>query len=122
MSETLAKTRFASSGATIGGASRWDRRAGIATSPDEKRGAFDSPFQLQLEVAPPPPTILVMSAAEIISGLKDMPDAEREQVFADLIANDHWREDLLDLITISQRRGEPTQPIDDVFRDLKIDA
>lgn len=51
-----------------------------------------------------------------------MPDDERERLFADLVANDDWREDLIDLITIAERRGEPTRPIDDVFRDLQIDA
>lgn len=51
-----------------------------------------------------------------------MPDAERERIFATLVANQEWREDILDLITLSERRDEPTRPIDDVFKELKIDA
>ena len=47
-----------------------------------------------------------------------MPEAERATIFARLVENQEWREDLLDLITISERRGEPVRPIDEVFRDL----
>ena len=63
-----------------------------------------------------------MSAAEFIEGLKAMPEAEREEVFATLLKNKEWREDILDLVTIAERRNEPTRPIDDVFKDLGIDA
>lgn len=63
-----------------------------------------------------------MSAAEFIESLKAMPDAERERIFATLIENPEWREDLLDLMTIADRRNEPTRSIDEVFKDLKIDA
>jgi len=31
-------------------------------------------------------------------------------------------EDIIDLITIAVRRNEPTRPIDEVFKDLKINA
>ena len=63
-----------------------------------------------------------MSATEFIEQLKAMPEAERESVFATLAENPEWREDLLDLITIAERRNEPTRPIEKVFNDLKIDA
>lgn len=63
-----------------------------------------------------------MSAAEFLQELKGMPEAEREMIFAGLVENEEWREDLLDLITLSERRDEPTRPIDVVFKDLKIDA
>ena len=63
-----------------------------------------------------------MSAAEFIDGLKNMPASERERIFASLVENEEWREDLLDLITLSERRNEPARPIDEVFKDLKIDA
>ena len=63
-----------------------------------------------------------MSAAEFIDGLEKMPASERERIFASLVENEEWREDLLDLITLSERRNEPTRPIDEVFKDLKIDA
>lgn len=63
-----------------------------------------------------------MSAAEIIEKLEAMPDSERERVFATLVENAGWREDLLDLMTIADRRGEATRSIDEVLKDLKIDA
>jgi hypothetical protein len=63
-----------------------------------------------------------MSATEFIQQLQAMPEAERERVFASLVENQEWRDDLVDLMTIAERRNEPTRPIDEVFRDLKIDA
>jgi hypothetical protein len=63
-----------------------------------------------------------MSAAEVIKELKAMSEGEREKIFATLAENPEWREDLLDLMTIADRRNEPTRPIDDVFKDLNIDA
>jgi hypothetical protein len=63
-----------------------------------------------------------MSAAEFIHELEAMPESERERIFAILVENKGWREDLLDLMTIADRRNEPVRPIDDVFKDLKIDA
>ena len=63
-----------------------------------------------------------MSAAELLNQLNLMPEAERSAIFARLIENEEWRQDILDLITISERREEPTRSIDDVFRDLQIDA
>lgn len=63
-----------------------------------------------------------MSAAEVIEELKAMSRDEREKIFATLAENPEWREDILDLMTIADRRNEQTRPIDDVFKDLKIDA
>ena len=63
-----------------------------------------------------------MSAAEFIDELKAMSDLERETIFATLLENPEWREDLMDLITIADRRHEPTRSIDEVFKDLNIDA
>ncbi len=63
-----------------------------------------------------------MSAAEFIKALKAMPEVEREEIFASLLADPEWREDLIDLMTIAERRDEPVRPIEEVFRDLKIDA
>jgi len=63
-----------------------------------------------------------MSAAEFIKELKAMPEVEREEIFASLLADPEWREDLIDLMTIAERRDEPVRPIEEVFRDLKIDA
>ena len=44
------------------------------------------------------------------------------RIFASLVENEEWREDLLDLMTLSERQNEPTGPIDAVFKDLNIDA
>ena len=63
-----------------------------------------------------------MSASEFIRELEAMPDSERERIFSSLVENREWREDLIDLMTIADRRDEPTRPIDQVFKDLKIDA
>ncbi len=63
-----------------------------------------------------------MSAAELLDELSAMPQAERAAIFARLVENEQWREDILDLITIVERLAEPTRPIDDVYRDLGIDA
>jgi hypothetical protein len=63
-----------------------------------------------------------MSAAEFIRELKAMPEVEREEIFASLLADPEWREDLVDLMIIAERRDEPVRPIEEVFRDLKIDA
>ncbi len=63
-----------------------------------------------------------MSAAEFIEELKTMTDLEREKIFDALLENPEWREDLMDLITIADRRHEPTRSIDEVFKDLNIDA
>lgn len=63
-----------------------------------------------------------MSATDLIDKLNALPESDRSAVFAHLVENEEWRHDILDLITISERRGEPTRGIDDVFRDLQIDA
>ena len=63
-----------------------------------------------------------MSATDLIDKLNALPESDRSAVFAQLVENEEWRHDILDLITISERRGEPTRGIDDVFRDLQIDA
>lgn len=63
-----------------------------------------------------------MSAAEFIDELRAMPDTERARIFATLVENQEWREDLLDLMTLAERREEPTRAIDAVFKDLNIDA
>lgn len=63
-----------------------------------------------------------MSATEFIKELKAMPADERERVFATLAENPEWREDILELITIAERRNEPTRALNDVFKDLNIQA
>ena len=63
-----------------------------------------------------------MSAADLLNELNALPEGDRSVVFARLVENEEWRHDLVDLITIAERQDEPTRPIDDVFRDLQIDA
>lgn len=63
-----------------------------------------------------------MSAADLLNELSTLDEKERTAVFARLVENEEWRHDLLDLITFAERRHEPTRAIDDVFRDLQIDA
>jgi len=63
-----------------------------------------------------------MSAADLLDEITSLPESDRSAVFARLVENEAWREDLLDLITIAERRAEPSRPVDDVFRDLQIDA
>ena len=63
-----------------------------------------------------------MSAAEFLEELKSMSESDRERIFSGLLENQEWREDLLDLITLSERRDESTRPIEKVFKDLGIDA
>ena len=65
---------------------------------------------------------VIMSAAQFIHELEAMSKSERESIFASLVENQEWREDLFDLMTIADRRNEPVRPIDEVFSDLKIDA
>ncbi len=65
---------------------------------------------------------IIMSAAQFIHELEAMSKSERESIFASLVENREWREDLFDLMTIADRHNEPVRPIDEVFSDLKIDA
>ncbi len=63
-----------------------------------------------------------MSATEIIQQIESLPEDELDKVFASLIENEGWREDLLDLLTIEARRNEPSEPMEDVFKELGIQA
>ncbi len=63
-----------------------------------------------------------MSAAEFINELRAMPETERARIFATLAETPEWREDILDLMTLAERRDETTRSIEAVFKDLKIDA
>ncbi len=63
-----------------------------------------------------------MSAADLPIELNALPESDRSVVFAQVVENEEWRHDLVDLSTIAERRDEPTRSIEDVFRDLQIDA
>ncbi len=62
-----------------------------------------------------------MSVTDLLNELDALPESDRSVIFAQLVENEEWRHDLVDLITIAERR-EPTRSIDDVFRDLQIDV
>lgn len=51
-----------------------------------------------------------MNAAELLDHLNALPEGGRSDVFAPLVENGKWRHDLLDLITILERRAEPDPP------------
>jgi len=60
----------------------------------------------------------VESRAEIyLMALQSLSKAEREVVTARLLEDPSLREDILDLITIYQRQGEPVRP----FREYLIE-
>ncbi len=63
-----------------------------------------------------------MSVTDLLNELDALLESDRSVIFAQLVENEEWRHDLIDLITIAERRDEPTRSIDDVFRDLQIDA
>ena len=63
-----------------------------------------------------------MSVEEIITEIKTMPPEERSEFYNILLSNKEVREDLLDILTIENRRGEESAPIDEVFKKLDIDA
>lgn len=53
----------------------------------------------------------VESTAEIyVMALKSLSKVEREAVLSRLLEDPGLREDILDLITIQQRQGEPSRP------------
>jgi hypothetical protein len=62
-----------------------------------------------------------MSAAEVIDGIKALPDNERDRVLSYLVADAALREDLQDSITMEARRHEPSRPLADVLTDLGIE-
>jgi hypothetical protein len=61
-----------------------------------------------------------MSAAEVIESIRTLPAPEREQVYASLIADPELREDLQDWLTLETRRHEPSRPLGEVLRELRI--
>ncbi len=59
------------------------------------------------------------SRAEIyLMALQSLSKAEREAVISRLLEDPGLREDILDLITIYQRQGEPSRP----FREYLIET
>jgi len=61
-----------------------------------------------------------MSAAEVIAEIKALPAKERDRVLEFLVSDQELREDLQDSLLLEARRNEPSRPLDDVLRDLKV--
>jgi hypothetical protein len=61
-----------------------------------------------------------MSAVEVIEGIRALSATERERVFESLIADPELREDLQDSLTLAARRDEPSRPLDEVLRGLRL--
>jgi len=62
----------------------------------------------------------VESKAEIyLMALQSLSKSEREAVIARLLEDPELREDILDLITIYQRQGEPSRPFKEYLGDIK---
>jgi len=62
----------------------------------------------------------VESRAEIyLMALQSLSKTEREAVIARLLEDPGLREDILDLITIYQRQGEPSRPFREYIAETK---
>jgi hypothetical protein len=51
--------------------------------------------------------------------LKSLSKAEREAVISRLLEDPSQREDILDLITIYQRQGEPSRPFGECLAEIR---
>jgi hypothetical protein len=61
-----------------------------------------------------------MSAADVIAEIKSPAPEERERVIELLVSDQELREDLQDSLLLEARRDEPSRPLEDVLRDLKL--
>jgi len=62
----------------------------------------------------------VESRAEIyLMALQSLSKTEREAVIARLLEDPGLREDILDLITIYQRQGEPSRPFREYLTEIR---
>jgi len=61
-----------------------------------------------------------MSAIEVISEIKALPDNELDRVLGFLVSDAELREDLQDSLILESRRNEPSRPLADVLNDLGI--
>lgn len=62
----------------------------------------------------------VESRTEIyLMALQSLSKAEREAVITRLLEDPGLREDILDLITIHQRQGEPSRPFREYLAEIK---
>jgi hypothetical protein len=63
-----------------------------------------------------------MLASEVVMGIKSLPQKKRKEVYDVLLADKRFREDLLDILTIENRRKEKSIPLVSVFKKLGIKA
>ena len=62
----------------------------------------------------------VESRAEIyLMALQSLSKAEKEAVIVRLLEDPELREDILDLITIYQRQGEPSRPFREYLAEIR---
>ena len=63
---------------------------------------------------------VVESKAEIyLMALQSLSKAEKEAVIVRLLEDPELREDILDLITIHQRQGEPSRPFREYLTEIR---
>ncbi len=60
----------------------------------------------------------VQATAEVfLTALRALPRKEREAVLASITDDEDFRENLLDLALIADRRGEPSRPFDEYLAE-----
>ena len=58
-----------------------------------------------------------MNATEVVAAVKALPGPEQERVLRLLLQDKTLRENLLDSLTIEQRKDEPSRPLADMLKD-----
>ena len=58
-------------------------------------------------------------ARSLVRSLESTSEETRAQFFKLLARKREWMEDLLDSVTVEQRRSESSRPLDDVLKDSK---
>jgi len=57
------------------------------------------------------------TAETFLTAFLALPKAEKQAFIAKLLTQDEFIEDLLDIVTIEQRRHEPSRPLEDYLAD-----
>lgn len=61
------------------------------------------------------------ATAEVFwTAFRALSSSQREAVVARLLADQQFREDLIDLVILEQRRDEPSRPLDDYLADQAL--
>ncbi|GEM_PF-1231288 len=58
---------------------------------------------------------------DILKKLSTLSKADRRKLLEELCADPDLREDLYDIRTLLQRKGEPTRPYDEFVQELKAE-